>query len=75
MMLIAKARLEYGRLFLKDGDQILITLESGINVGVCLIIFGLFSSGYVFIKGSIFINFFIFLIFFFSFFPLALYVY
>ena len=33
------------------------TLDSGINVGVCLLIFGLFSSGYVLIKGGTFIIF------------------
>ena len=26
------------------------TLDSGINIGVCLLIFGLFSRGYVFIR-------------------------
>ena len=36
------------------------TLDSGINVGVRLLIIGLFSSGYVLIKGGTFINFFIF---------------
>ena len=36
------------------------TLDSGINVGVRLLIFGIFSSGYVLIKGGMFINFFIF---------------
>ena len=52
------------------------TLDSGINVGVRLLIFGLFSSGYVLIKGGTFINFFIFLFFkylFFIFFPSAMY--
>ena len=39
------------------------TLDSGINVGVRLLIFGLFSSGYVLIKGGTFINFFIFHLF------------
>ena len=43
------------------GIDILSTLDSGINVGVRLLIFGLFSSGYVLIKGGTFINFFIFL--------------
>ena len=38
----------------------MFTVDSGINVGVCLLIFGLFSSGYVLIKGGTFINFFIF---------------
>ena len=32
-----------------------LTLDSGINVGVRLLIFGLFSSGYVLIKGGTFI--------------------
>ena len=36
------------------------TLDSGINVGVRLLILGLFSSGYVLIKGGTFINFLIF---------------
>ena len=36
------------------------TLDSGINVGVRLLIFGIFSSGYVLIKGGTFINLFIF---------------
>ena len=36
-----------------------LTLDSGINVGVRLLILGLFSSGYVLIKGGTFINFFI----------------
>ena len=55
------------------------TLDSGINVGVRLLIFGLFSSGYVLIKGGTFINFLIFNfftffdIFFFTFFPSAMY--
>ena len=51
------------------------TLDSGINVGVRLLILGLFSSGYVLIKGGMFINFFIFnfLTFFFYLFPLAMY--
>ena len=40
-----------------------ITLDSGINVGVRLLIFGIFSSGYVLIKGGTFINYFIFYIF------------
>ena len=48
------------------------TLDSGINVGVRLLILGLFSSGYVFIKGGKFNNFFIFLIFLFPFFILWL---
>ena len=39
---------------------ILSTLDSGINVGVCLLIFGLSSSGYVLIKGGTFIKFSIF---------------
>ena len=55
----------------------MLTLDSGINVGVRLLIFGLFSSGYVLIKGGTFINFFfIFLSFkylFFTFFPSAMY--
>ena len=52
-----------------------LTLGSGINVGVCLLIFGLFSSGYVLIKGGTFINFFIFYLFniFLTFFPSAMY--
>ena len=41
-------------------DFMHLTLDSGINVGVRLLIFGLFSSGYVLIKGGTFINFFIF---------------
>ena len=53
------------------------TLDSGRNVGVRLLIFGLFSSGYVLIKGGKFINLFIFFFFriFFStfFFPSAVY--
>ena len=53
------------------------TLDSGINVGVRLLIFGIFSSGYVLIKGGTFINLFIFFSFkyFFStfFFPSAVY--
>ena len=52
------------------------TLDSGINVGVRLLIFGLFSSGYVLIKGGTFINFLFFYflnIFFFTFFPSAMY--
>ena len=52
------------------------TPHSGINVGVRSLIFGLFSSGYVLIKGSMFINFFnffIFSIFFLTFFPSAMY--
>ena len=52
------------------------TLDSGINVGVRLLIFGLFSRGYVLIKGGTFINFFNFLsfkYFFFTFFPSAMY--
>ena len=36
------------------------SLDSGINVGVRLLIFGLFSNGYVLIKGGTIINFFIF---------------
>ena len=48
------------------------TLDSGINVGVRLLILGLFSSGYVLIKGGTFINFFIFLFFEYSF-PSAMY--
>ena len=32
----------------------LITLESGINVGLRLLIFELFSRGYVLIKGAVF---------------------
>ena len=36
------------------------TLDSGINVGVRLSILGIFSSGYVLIKGGTFINLFIF---------------
>ena len=49
------------------------TLDSGINVGVRLLILGLFSSGYVLIKGGMFINFFIFHIFniFFNFFSFS----
>ena len=39
------------------------TLDSGINVGVRLLILGLFSSGYVLIKGGTFNNFFIFYLF------------
>ena len=39
------------------------TLDSGINVGVRLLISGLFSSGYVLIEGGTFINFFIFYLF------------
>ena len=35
------------------------TLDSGINVGVRLLILGLFSNGYVLIKGGTIINFFI----------------
>ena len=38
----------------------LLTLDSGINVGVRLLILGIFSSGYVLIKGGTFINLFIF---------------
>ena len=30
----------------------LFTLESGINIGVCLLIFEIFSRGYVLIKGG-----------------------
>ena len=51
-----------------------LSRESRINVRVRLLILGLFSSGYVLIKGGMFINFltfFIFLIFFTSF-PLAM---
>ena len=33
------------------------TLESGVNVGLRLLILGLFSGGYVLIKGAKFINF------------------
>ena len=36
----------------------LCTIDSGINVGVRLLIFGFFSSGYVLIKGGMFVNFF-----------------
>ena len=53
-----------------------LTLESGINVGVRLIILGLFSRGYVLIRGATFINFWIFysfLFIFFTFFPFAMY--
>ena len=46
--------------FRKRLEMIEDTLDSGINVGVRLLIFGLFSSGYVLIKGGTFINFFIF---------------
>jgi hypothetical protein len=53
-------------------SKYLHTLDSGINVGVCLLIFGLFSSGYVLIKGGTFINFFIFYLFI-TFFPSAMY--
>ena len=41
-------------------NDFLTTLDSGINVGVRLLIFGIFSSGYVLIKGGTFINLFIF---------------
>ena len=37
------------------------TLDSGINVGVRLLVLGLFSSGYVLIKGGTLIDFFYFL--------------
>ena len=48
-----------------------LTLDSGINVGVLLLIFGLFSSGYGLIKGGTLIDFFIFYLsnIFFYFFP------
>ena len=51
------------------------TLDSGINVGVRLLILGLFSNGYVLIKGGMIINFFIFyfLDIFFACFTLAMY--
>ena len=51
------------------------TLDSGINVWVRLLIFGLFSSGYVLIKGDTLINFSIFYLLntFFTFFPSAMY--
>ena len=51
------------------------TLDSGINVGVRLLILGLFSNGYVLIKGGTIINFFIFyfLDIFFACFTLAMY--
>ena len=58
---------------LNANGQFLCTLDSGINVEVRLLILGLFSSGYVLIKGGTFNNFFIFLIFLFTFFPLAMY--
>ena len=51
----------------------LSTLDSGINIGVHLLIYGLFSSGYMLIKGGTFIDFFIFFIFFLLFFALAMY--
>ena len=41
------------------------TLDSVINIGVRLLILGIFSSGYMLIKGGRFINFLIFLIYFF----------
>ena len=52
-----------------------ITLDSRINVGVRLLIFGLFSSGYMLIKRGTFINFFIFYLLniFFPFFPSPMY--
>ena len=48
------------------------TLESGVNVGLRLLILGLFSRGYVLIKGAKFINFWNFY-FSYIFFPLAIY--
>ena len=59
-----------------ESNILVNTRDSGINVGVHLLIFGLFSSGYVLIKGGTFINFFIFYllnIFFLLFFPSAMY--
>ena len=44
-----------------QSDPIWSTLDSGINIGVRLLILGLFSSGYMLIKGGMFVNFFIFI--------------
>merc|ERR1739836_45704 len=56
-----------------EGITVKSTLENSLSVQV--LIFGLFSSGYVLIKGGTFINFFIFyfLNLFFTFFPSAMY--
>jgi hypothetical protein len=49
------------------------TLESGIDVGVRLLIFELFSRATSLLKWAMFINFWIFLVLFFTFFTLAMY--
>ena len=51
------------------------TLESGINIGVRLLILGLFSTGYVLIKGAMFINFWIFYSFYSSFVTFFIWLY
>ena len=59
--------------FWRSSQSLTCTLDSGINVGVRLLIFGLFSNGYVLIKGGTIINFFYFLDIFFACFTLAIY--